>query len=63
MSGGGREKVCSTVRVDMLIIATYIHKLIDFLLRTEKDASGWSKDKLGRLLIGLNFDEDEGTVA
>ena len=63
MSGVGERKCVSTVRVDVLVIATYIHKLIDFLLRTEKDASGWSKDKLGRLLIGLNFDEDEGTVA
>lgn len=63
MSGAGERKYVSIVRVDVLVIATYIHKLTDFLLRTEKDASGWSKDKLGRLLIGLNFDEDEGTVA
>ena len=29
--------------------------------RTEKDASGWSKDKLERLLVGLKFDGDKGS--
>ena len=28
--------------------------------RTEKDASGWSRDKLEGLLVGLKFDGNEG---
>ncbi len=38
-----------------------INEFISSLIhRSEKDASGWSKEKLKSLLVGLTFDGPEG---